>query len=358
MNNSRRYRGDNQYQEVQGTRSFHKKPPVNGNWKPTVPSWEKEFCCLGTSRKWHKILEAQKFMFLYDNIVQWKDSACEEAFHDAKRRYWADLNGLPCDIPLPGPDIHIDEIDWNSKIDPELYLDLYREPKYPDENDQHEPVLIFSAAFLAPPFDSGTGWGDAEEYLQKAATGWGAAEEDLQKAATGWGEAEEDLQKAATGGLDPTYDAEGINVDPQNSNVSQSNGAIADNGLANIWRDSDGWYNQWDNVNPQKSNVSQSNGAPLDNGLANIWKDSDGWDNQWDNRWDNQWRGGGQWGMLEGYSRRGEGTDWCMSRYKTSRFNGDGGEWGMWNGNNNKSYQTDRRRWRNGRGRKRMNFIF
>ncbi|KAF2308140.1 hypothetical protein GH714_035633 [Hevea brasiliensis] len=55
------------------------------------------------------------------------------------------INGLHCDISLPDPDIYIDEIDWNSNIDPELYLDLEREPKYPDEKDKEEEVVIFGS---------------------------------------------------------------------------------------------------------------------------------------------------------------------------------------------------------------------
>ncbi|KAF8395768.1 hypothetical protein HHK36_019719 [Tetracentron sinense] len=59
-------------------------------------------------------------MFLDENVVQWNDSASEEAFHNAKKRFWAEINGLPHDVPLPDPDMYIDEVDWNSEIDPEL----------------------------------------------------------------------------------------------------------------------------------------------------------------------------------------------------------------------------------------------
>ncbi|KAK9289436.1 hypothetical protein L1049_007591 [Liquidambar formosana] len=65
-------------------------------------------------------------------VVKWNDSAGEEAFHNAKNRFWAKINGLPCDLPFPDPDIYIDEIDWNPNIDPELVLDLEREPIDPD----------------------------------------------------------------------------------------------------------------------------------------------------------------------------------------------------------------------------------
>lgn len=59
-----------------------------------------------------------------DKVMKWNDSAGEKAFHSAKSRYWAKINGLPCNISLPNPDIYIDNIDWDSKVDPQLFLDL------------------------------------------------------------------------------------------------------------------------------------------------------------------------------------------------------------------------------------------
>ncbi|KAJ0083879.1 hypothetical protein Patl1_29510 [Pistacia atlantica] len=56
-----------------------------------VPAWEQKF----------------------DHILEWNDSAAEEAFRKAKLRYWSEINGEPCQIPLPNPDMYIDKIDWN-----------------------------------------------------------------------------------------------------------------------------------------------------------------------------------------------------------------------------------------------------
>ncbi|WCJ33406.1 hypothetical protein M5689_014772 [Euphorbia peplus] len=291
MSYGRRQKGEIRFQEVQGTRSHNKKPPFHGNWQPTVPTWEKRFCYTVGSVPWSKLLETKRSMYLYENVVQWNDSACEEAFHNAKSRFWAKMKGLLCDISLPDPDEYIDEVDWNSEIDPELYLDLEREFKYPDEKDNKEEGVILDNNLLNQSFSC-----------------------------TGWGEAEEDLQKAAAGGLDPRYrdfDDKGINVNPQKSNVSQSNGAITDNELGNTWKDSDGWKNNY-----------------------NGWEDNC---NEWSHM--NERSGGEEWGMWDGNTGKREGAGFYMSRYKTSRFNGD-------------DHQIDRGWWRNGRGRKRMNFVY
>lgn len=156
----------NHRQEMPAARSQNKKPPP-GSWQPTVPSWEKKFCTSVGSVPWRKLLETKRSMYLYDNVVKWNDSAVEEAFYNAKNRFWADINNLPCDIALPDPDIYIDEIDWNSKIDPELLQDLEREPKASDKKDKEDHVVDLGSALLLNQSFSCTGWGDAEEDLAK-----------------------------------------------------------------------------------------------------------------------------------------------------------------------------------------------
>ncbi|XP_038972882.1 uncharacterized protein LOC103698726 [Phoenix dactylifera] len=67
----------------------------------------------------------------YDDIVKWNDSAGEEAFRNAKARYWAEINGLHCNLPLPDPDMHIDMVSDDAYIDPQLVEDLedvYKQP--------------------------------------------------------------------------------------------------------------------------------------------------------------------------------------------------------------------------------------
>lgn len=138
-------------------------------WQSTVPSWEKKFCLCVGSIPWPKLLETKRYIYLYDSILKWNDSAGEEAFNNAKNRYRAKIHGLPCDISLPDPDIYIDDVDWDAKVDPELVLDLEREPQPSDDSNPGERVVILSDALLFDPSLSCTGWGDADENFQKVA---------------------------------------------------------------------------------------------------------------------------------------------------------------------------------------------
>ncbi|KAM7256708.1 hypothetical protein ACFE04_012449 [Oxalis oulophora] len=135
------------------------------NWQPTVPAWEKKFCTLVNGVPWSKVLNAKGTLFIYDKVDKWNDSAVEEAFRNAKNRYWAEINNLPSDTPVPGPDIYIDQIDWNSKIDPELFLDLEKEPEVPEER-KYSGVVILTPEILYPGY-SPQGWGDAEDNFPK-----------------------------------------------------------------------------------------------------------------------------------------------------------------------------------------------
>ncbi|KAL8172153.1 hypothetical protein V2J09_023957 [Rumex salicifolius] len=125
----RKERGSGNYgsRGVWGNRSSsNRRAPLAGQRRDSVPSWEKKFCESICLIPWHKLLEAKKFMHLYDNVIRWNDTAAEEAFKNAKSRYWAEMNGLPCNVKLPDPDTYIDKVDWNSNVDPELLLDLER----------------------------------------------------------------------------------------------------------------------------------------------------------------------------------------------------------------------------------------
>ncbi|OVA12780.1 hypothetical protein BVC80_1375g8 [Macleaya cordata] len=140
-------------------------------WQPTVPSWEKKFCSQVGSVPWKKLLETKKVMaYYYENIVKWDDTAGEVAFNNAKARFWAEMNGLPCDdIPLPDPDMYIDEIDWNTKIDPELQSDLDKQQLPSDDENEEDND------------GSGNVWfqGDALYFMNQpvVCTGWGEDEE-------------------------------------------------------------------------------------------------------------------------------------------------------------------------------------
>ncbi|XP_030494174.2 uncharacterized protein LOC115710019 [Cannabis sativa] len=111
-------------------------PHVTYDSKPiidNVPAWEKKFCYKIGSVPWRKIVNTKDFMSYYTNVVDWNDSAVKEAFDNAKKRFWAELNGFDCDIPMPDPDSYIDEVDWNPVIDSELMKELERTFFNPDD---------------------------------------------------------------------------------------------------------------------------------------------------------------------------------------------------------------------------------
>ncbi|XP_014489732.1 uncharacterized protein LOC106752545 [Vigna radiata var. radiata] len=171
MANWRKQQGESHHQ-VAHWRSYSnsRKPPLD-NYHSNMPAWEKKFCSSIGSVPWRKIVETKQYMHLFDNVVNWDDSAGKEAFENAKRKYWADINGFPCSISLPDPDIYIDNVDWNAIVDPELILDLEREAlrvpcKGVVRNDQ-DVVIIGGALYLNDQKLPCTGWGDDEEEQPK-----------------------------------------------------------------------------------------------------------------------------------------------------------------------------------------------
>ncbi|XP_068658166.1 uncharacterized protein [Aristolochia californica] len=204
MRDKREHHRENNHQEGPNrpSRSKNWRPPSGreGSWQPSVPSWEKKFCYYTCSIPWRKLLETKKLMCFYTNVVQWNDSAGEEAFRNAKARFWAKLHGVPCNISLPDPDIYIDEIDWNCYIDPELLNELDQPPPPPDG----EARKGGKAECLSSGWDSyqlsdnlivSSGWGDAEEPVKPS--GWGDADELIKP--SGWGDAEELINPSSWG---------------------------------------------------------------------------------------------------------------------------------------------------------------
>ncbi|CAA0829850.1 Unknown protein [Striga hermonthica] len=111
----------------------------------------------------------KKCMHFYENVIKWDDSAGEEAFHHAKTRYWARINGLCCDSPLPDPNLYIDKIDWNSKIAPEDCPDPESpQPVYSPITGCTEPVVIFGDSFATNHGLSLAGWGDEAENFENS----------------------------------------------------------------------------------------------------------------------------------------------------------------------------------------------
>ncbi|XP_071691076.1 uncharacterized protein [Rutidosis leptorrhynchoides] len=159
----------NDYNQAHFTRTkpnSYRKPPAGGssNLQHNVPSWEKKFCASVGSIPWKKLLETKKCIHLYDNVIKWNDSAGKEAFEKAKNNFYANMYNLPHDNLFPDPDIYIDKINWDLKIDPNLILDLESDAVFPDSNSKDEQVVIFGSSF-PPSYQSFStyGWGDSDD---------------------------------------------------------------------------------------------------------------------------------------------------------------------------------------------------
>ncbi|XP_014500269.1 uncharacterized protein LOC106761253 [Vigna radiata var. radiata] len=93
-------------------------------WQDGIPVWEKKYCTTVGLVPWQKIVDSKTLICCHSNVSEWNDSAAEEAFKNAKKRYWAKINSLSCDISLPDPDTYTDQIDWNPSIDPDLIKEI------------------------------------------------------------------------------------------------------------------------------------------------------------------------------------------------------------------------------------------
>ncbi|CAK8542409.1 unnamed protein product [Lathyrus sativus] len=158
MGNWRKQQGTSHHQVGQWRSSSY-----NGKPKSTVPLWEKKFCVSVGSVPWGKVVENKRYMCLHENVMNWDDSAVKEAFDNAKCRFWAEINRFPCDIPLPDPNVYIDDVDSNASVDSELYLDLERKLEVTNVEEKGEEVVIFGDSLRLNQSFSGPGWGDEEE---------------------------------------------------------------------------------------------------------------------------------------------------------------------------------------------------
>ncbi|KAF3975785.1 hypothetical protein CMV_000979 [Castanea mollissima] len=187
-------------------RFYHKKQPPRPpqrefdfekffpGGKDGVPLWEKKFCTSVGRIPWGKIVDNKKYIHFQDNVLSWDDSAGKVAFQNAKKRFWAEINGLLCDISLPDPDMYIDEIDWNTNIGPELIKELDEELQNMQQENYNNPHEFSNVVDLGSlkkevgewnPWESWGNGGDKawDDFGNK---GWGYCEEN------GWGRNEWD----------------------------------------------------------------------------------------------------------------------------------------------------------------------
>ncbi|PWA93330.1 hypothetical protein CTI12_AA072120 [Artemisia annua] len=176
---------------------YHKrKPPASGgnsNGQHNVSSWEERF--VTSSIPWKQFLEAKKYAYLYNNVLNWEDSAAEEAFKTAKDAFYANLQGIPYDVKSHDPDCYNNKIDWNSQENNDLIRDFESEHVVEDIDSNHEPVVIFGDA-LPDPYKNYApyGWGDADDKVKGS---WGDADDKVKGS---WG-VSDDLNKGDGNGI-------------------------------------------------------------------------------------------------------------------------------------------------------------
>lgn len=257
-----------------GHRSSANRRPPQARQK-SVPSWEKKFCESICLIPWHKLLEAKKFMHLYDNVVRWNDTAAEEAFKNAKSRFWAEMNGLPCNVKSPDPDTYIDKVDWNTSVDPELLLDLERGPDVESKTSEAESEIVNNGKpFLLDnePFLCDEGWG----YLDKVPVPPNGSAES--QGWINWNEADqcgENLEGSKGWNNWDDYD------DDDKNNKYASNCNWEEIGYKNSWNeDSYGKSNMASGrSDPWQGSVYQVHSNPCAyGGQGGEWNNRNGWD--------------------------------------------------------------------------------
>lgn len=334
------------HQEPPGppTRSQNVEPP-SGFGQSSVPLWEKKYCTSVGCIPWWKVVDAKKFMYSHTNVLNWNDSAGEEAFQNAKKRFWELMNGLPCKISLPDPNMYIDEIDWNPQIDPDLILQLEKEyvapddgeKKYDDTNQKGDNVVsVILQVHDRDPNNSENPW--ECNYMQERETlknkewgggdkqwGWNFKENDCEDPWQNWDQGFESLNRGEWGKL-------GSNSWHWNQYKNSSNDLWRSGFSGGYCGDKQQEENKWGN----KVNGSGRtyNNAESRGGKSWGWKK---WECNDDKKWEKNGKEvGGSW------SRKREGTHQHVQRNKSLRFQVDGNQTGH--------------NWRKGRFEKRVSF--
>lgn len=339
-----------------------------------IPLWEKKFCTSVGLVPWQKIVDTKNFISCHSNVLNWNDSAAEETFQNAKRQYWAKINSLPCDISLPHSDAYVDQIDWNTYIDPELIKELdcaYFPP--PDEEERNAVGYKRTKVSANGENSQECESTKIDKPLENNVQGWNQCEPDRHKnspsnsenANNPW---EYSVTRENRGLTNNAWEGGSAKVWGWNQ-VSGHGDQIKERGCGyNPWQnDNKGWGNAWDDNkgggitsdnswNPKQSNYSsnikrpwecksnQHNMAPRGRGWRNCEENDHGWKQQRNSNnvsGDLQFRRnfGGDWTarnqrfqMRESYHQSAEG----------SRFQRD-------------SHQTDHH-WRRENSKKRFSF--
>ncbi|KAK8307424.1 hypothetical protein V6Z12_D03G195000 [Gossypium hirsutum] len=110
----------------------------------TITAWEKKFCIKVGAMPWKRFVESKNNLFKTDKVFEWDDSV--EYYHR-----------FPCTNKLPSnvADMYIDDIDWNSKIDPKPFLEI---KSISDDEEEEEEVKRIDSFSIPLEQIKATGW--------------------------------------------------------------------------------------------------------------------------------------------------------------------------------------------------------
>lgn len=199
-------------------------------------------------------------MYGHHDVLNWNDSAAEEAFQKAKKHYWALINGVPSDIAPPDPDSYVDQIDWNPNIDPELIKEV-------------------DHAYFAPPEDAER---SSLKSKRPSPSACGESPWDCDDAVLN-GDLESKKQKWSQWDKNVDDSGNGENSEnPWEFSGSRANGGLAEN----AWKGC-GW-NQVSNDDSRSREQGKGSNPWLKGSRGDVMPKDRGWGNASDNFWNKQ----------------------------------------------------------------------
>ncbi|XP_078152374.1 uncharacterized protein LOC144547574 isoform X1 [Carex rostrata] len=301
------------------------KSPHSRASNPTFDlALEKEFCQYLSSITWGRLFYAQKYTYLYKNILQWDDSGALESFQAARSRFNAEYSGEPCDNPLPDRDMYIDIIDHDCIIDPELISDIEKELVPPETTKARHQT------------STGTNGWDSVECTDRLvpATGWES-----------WGDSgDRDKEKDNLNNWDIYVENKPIEYTGWENNDRFDDPWESENKATGWGNNNISYSSAWDQKEDYNNDGNKATGWGNNNISSAAWdrkepSNNDGWNNSWNN---NSWYRR----TNEANNRNGRKRDGSVGnggfRVRKIRYTGDrcqvGSNWKGSRGRNNRNY--------------------
>ncbi|CAK8564980.1 unnamed protein product [Lathyrus sativus] len=241
-----------------------------------IPLWEKKYCTLSGCVAWKKIIDSKELIYCHQNVLDWKDSGAEEAFQNAKKRYWAKFKNLPCDISLPDPDAYIEHVDWNPCIDPELIMEIDNAHfSIPDEEEQdgeeQENAIKNKRTKISV---------DGEDPWESAAKSLGRTVENIEVQGQNQGDYHDNSENVITTNDPWESAAKSLGRTVENNKVQGQNQGDYHDNSENVITTNDPWQSNFFHGNQRLTDNAWEGGHDKSWG----WNDG-GWSNSRDSSW-------------------------------------------------------------------------